>query len=118
MHKTTQDNNFRVSALGELTFTPFWPVVHILAPAEDYLVSAVDIYWPADPASTATVAAAHLSEAEAEAVRLVCHDHRHRRQISDWRCRGIRQRKHHQERSGDNPGEGDGADYIRTEELI
>jgi hypothetical protein len=93
-------------------------VVHILAPAEDYLVSAVEIYWPADPASTATVAPAHLSEAEAEAVRLVCHDHRRRRQISDWRrCADACERKHHQERSGDNPGEGDGADYIRTEEL-
>jgi hypothetical protein len=58
--RKNEDNDFGVSALGELAFRPSWPVVHILAPAEDYLVPAVDFYWPADTASTAAVAAAHL----------------------------------------------------------
>ena len=86
--KAAQDNDFGVSALGELAFGPSWPVVHILAPAEDYLVPpSISTGLPTRPVPQ--LAAAHLSEAAAEAVRLVCHDHRRRREICDWcRCGG------------------------------
>jgi hypothetical protein len=55
-----------------------------------HLCPANDVAWAAHTATPRTAAsavvAAHLSDAEAEAIRLGCHDHRHRRGIWGW-CR-------------------------------